>query len=207
MKKGKEECYCGSGLQYKKCCGRYSTEFYLSKSGQKHREKKVRGLFDGLKILKPDDYIELSLPSIKDLDFVKMILDYWNSDEFKNNVQAIDGKAIDAEQISEKKQQLLKMTEGMKLIMKLRYFLLHTPFFWILDHFIPKSYYQNPTFIIGYELYSDPVSIEMRCYGWPQDIDEAIWDSKYHEETVETGVVQQYNNEIKPLNSELKNNI
>jgi hypothetical protein len=114
------------------------------------------------------------LPDLKNLDIVKLILDCWSSEKFKKAVYEIDGKPIDEQQMFEKKNQLLNMTEGVKLQCELRYVILHTPFYVIFAYHVPKSFYVDPMLISAYEIYSDPVSIELRTYGTPYEIDRAM---------------------------------
>ena len=155
----------------------------MTENEQQEKEKEVLRFNKALQSFTPNDYCELGLPNFRDQDFVENVLDCWSSERFKKAVNEIDGKPIDTEQMAEKKYQLLTMTYGTELLIKLRYFVLHTPYYWVLDHNIPKSYYSDPLFIISYELYVDPVSIVLRYFGDPEEIDNAIKDgnSAYNE--------------------------
>jgi len=48
----------------------------------------------------------------------------------------------------------------------------------VFAYHIPKSYYKDPLLIIAYELYSDPISIELRTYGSPYEIANAMEKKK-----------------------------
>jgi hypothetical protein len=162
-----ELCRCGSGIKFKKCHGRISGQLYheISDDVKQSKEKDTHHLYKYFKSFTPKEYAKQGWPNFKDLDFVKMVLEYWSSEKFKEVVFALEGKPVDQQRIEDKKNQLLNMSEGVKIQAELRYFVLHTPFYHVFVYSIPKAFYRDPKLIVSYELYSDPVSMELRTYG------------------------------------------
>ena len=171
-----EKCRCGSGLKFKNCCGRISSQLYhdMPEDLRQRKEKEFQKFYKMFKSLQPIEYSRMGLPNLKDLDFVKMVLDCWDSEKFRKAVYVIDGRSINPEQMTDKKNQLLNMSEGVKIQTEIRFITLHMPHYAIFAYHIPKSFYSDPTLIVAYELYSDPVSIELRTYGSPYEIAKAM---------------------------------
>jgi hypothetical protein len=170
------KCKCGSGEKFKKCCGKYSSQLYhkMTENEKSTIERKMQEDYDKLKSQPISQLLQAGLPNLKKMDYVKMILDCWSSEIFKTAVYKIDDKPIDENLMSDKKNQLLSMSDGVKLQCELRLVSLYTPSHLIFGYHIPKQYYANPLLIAAYEIYADPVSIELRCYGTPYEIERAI---------------------------------
>jgi hypothetical protein len=169
-----EKCRCGSGLKFKDCCGRTSSQLYHDATESEIRKKdaETREMYLMLKSQPKHILEKFGFPNLKDLDIVKEILNYWETEEFKQAVWDIDGKPINDELMELKKNELLKSPECVKMHVELRFLILHTPFYYVLAYHIPKSFYRNPLLISAYELYSDPVPLILRTYGSPYQINK-----------------------------------
>jgi hypothetical protein len=122
-----EKCRCGSGLKFKNCCGRISSQLYheMPEDLRQRKEKEFQEFYKMIKSLPPMEYSRMGLPNLKDLDFVKMVLDCWDSEKFRKAIYAIDGRSINPEQMTDKKNQLLNMSEGVKIQTEIRFITLH----------------------------------------------------------------------------------
>jgi hypothetical protein len=147
----------------------------MSKNSEECLSEKVLKFYEALRIFTPNEYCELGLPDFRNQDFVEEVLDCWNSEKFREAVFEITRKTIDLDRLAEKRHQLLTMTYSRELLIKLHYFVLHTPYSKVWTIEIPESYFDaNPLLVIALEIYFDPNASESRFFSDPDEIEQSV---------------------------------